>query len=458
PMFLQAAVLVAAATGTWPSIDQPLRSGEMAGADAAVVIGLEDYAFVSDVPYAKRDASAVYNHLVYNRGIPARKVQQLLAGNREQMLDAVERGADQVGEGGTLWIYYSGHGAASPVDGQRIWLGDDVKADEKVFANRSVAVDEVETIAGNSTAQRVILLMDTCYGGLGRAGDQLLPGKRFTVPDYALSPSKSEIVAWSASGSNELSEPLEEAQHGMFTYLAIGALRGWADGEISGTADGAVSLGEAHQYTRRILQELGELEQTPTLRATDEANNWIVGTTALENPPDLLPRVPTLTRLDHRSKAHRLSFNRVRPSGIGWGISSMAIGAMTLATGVGSLASNDADSRIPLAVTSAFIGIGGAPLIAEYHRRLGRRNMAVKATTFRHVAWACYGLSLTGAATMGIIMAPLEVDVSTLAVTGALTVTMSTLGSVFMGIDAFNTHVRIRASVGPGSIEVRGHF
>ena len=42
-----------------PTVDVPLRSGASSPRDAAVVIGIEDYAFLPDVPHAASDANAL---------------------------------------------------------------------------------------------------------------------------------------------------------------------------------------------------------------------------------------------------------------------------------------------------------------------------------------------------------------------------------------------------------------
>ena len=52
---------------------EPLRAPD----DAAVVIGIEDYAFLPDVPFAERDAQAVSDLLVYTIGVPADRVRVL---------------------------------------------------------------------------------------------------------------------------------------------------------------------------------------------------------------------------------------------------------------------------------------------------------------------------------------------------------------------------------------------
>lgn len=53
--------------------------------------------------------------------------------------------------------------------------------------------------------------------------------------------------------------------HGAFTYLSLGALRGWADGALDGAPDGVVTAGEAARYVERGLLELGIPGQQPVL-------------------------------------------------------------------------------------------------------------------------------------------------------------------------------------------------
>jgi len=250
-----------AATGKLPSVDRRLPTGNRATADTAVVIGLESYPFIADVPYAGRDADAFYNFLVYTRGVPMERIRRLSGGNAEQMRAALKKAGQDVGSGGTVWVYYAGHGAASPVTRERLLLGDDVRNDPDAFDARSVAVSEVERLASAGGGQ-LIMMLDTCFAGVGRGGDDLIAGTRFAVPTYVTAARGS--AQWTASGPNELSRPLEDARHGAFTYLAIGAMRGWADGELDGKRDGRVTGEEAQAFVQRGLRSLGISGQTPS--------------------------------------------------------------------------------------------------------------------------------------------------------------------------------------------------
>jgi len=268
-----------------PSIDEPLRLRAQATGDAAVVIGIEDYAFIPDVPFAKRDAKAVYDFLLYTRGVPSSRIRLLnQAPSREKILEAVDAAAALVGPHGTLWVTFAGHGAASPEVGERMLLGVDVQAELSSFSARSISVPELRKRA-SANGGRVLLILDTCYTGQGRSGADLLAGKRFAVPTYA-TVADPTIVEWTAAAPNQFSGPLEGAQHGAFTWAVLGALRGWADGQMDGERDGAVTLEEARFYVQDALLALQVADQTPGLLATEDALSWALTTgSGLEEAP-----------------------------------------------------------------------------------------------------------------------------------------------------------------------------
>lgn len=52
-------------------------------------------------------------------------------------------------------------------------------------------------------------------------------------------------------------------RHGAFTFFAVGAMRGWADGELDGRRDGVVAGEEARMYVQRALRGIGQNGQNP---------------------------------------------------------------------------------------------------------------------------------------------------------------------------------------------------
>ena len=276
-------VLAAIGTvSTWPTLDEPARSGHAAPDDAALVIGLEDYAFMPDVPFAMRDAQAVDSLLRYTVGIPSGRVRILTRGSVEQILAAAREVGGMLGPNGRLWLYYAGHGAADPTTRERILLGDDVRADPSGFRERAVSLADLVNEAKGGSAEQIVLL-DTCFAGVGRDGSSITGGTRLalSIDDR---PTGASAIQWSATGPNGLSGPFDPARHGAFTYFLVGALRGWADGEIDGQRDGQVTLAESEAYVRRLMGAERPQQQTE-LKAPPGADGRALVSGVSEKPP-----------------------------------------------------------------------------------------------------------------------------------------------------------------------------
>ncbi|MEQ1572309.1 MAG: hypothetical protein ABMA64_42185, partial [Myxococcota bacterium] len=270
-----------------PDVDTPLRTGAGAASDAAVVVGLEDYGFLPQVPGAARDARALYHALVYTRGVPLERVELLTGGNREQILAAVDRARDKLGPSGTLWVVYAGHGATRPDTGEWMLVGDDAKPDPAVFTARSVSASEL--------GDDVVLVADACWAGRARDGSELVPGVRFAVPQQPTVGGRGARVV--AAGPGQVSAPYTPADHGLFSYFFTGALRGWADGELDGQRDGTVTLREAHAYTARAIATVNPTGQQPSFTGADRPV-VVARPEVLELGPDLgtLPKVGEVER------------------------------------------------------------------------------------------------------------------------------------------------------------------
>jgi hypothetical protein len=284
-MFAIAWLLAAAVAA--PSIDSPLKTGAHADSDAALIIGIEDYAFIADVPFASRDAKAFYDLAVYTLGVPAERVRLL---NNGAAKEQIEKAAADVGAmvkgGGTAWVYFAGHGAADPSTGARLLLGDDTRQDPTAFSARAVTVDGLTDLAG-AGGGTVNFLTDACYGGLGRGGAEIAPGKRFAVPTYAVQDTTGKDLYWYAASGDQLAGPYADAQHGAFTYLAVGALRGWADGELDDVRDGKVTAREANAFVARSLSTLQITDQTPEISGSRD--QVLISSDRLEPAPELRP-------------------------------------------------------------------------------------------------------------------------------------------------------------------------
>lgn len=255
-----------------------------------MVIGIDDYLRVADVPGASADAKLVRDFLVYSRGIPPARVRMLTTGaSREVILGALQDMGHQVSAGGTLWFYFAGHGGASP-SGERLLLGDDVPTAPEALQARSVLLSEVKKF-GASGGGQVMVVVDACFNGATRTGGNVIEaGTRFVVPQAAVATQRG-IAEWSAAGPSELARPLPGGGHGAFTYFWVGAGRGWADGQLDGKRDGVVSAEEAHEYIIQALATVGLTQQSPVL-TTDSPKSWTLAKGAKEVGPDFSAMMP----------------------------------------------------------------------------------------------------------------------------------------------------------------------
>ncbi len=276
-----------AAAAELPALAPP-RTGRAAPNDAAVVVGIETYAFgLPPAPYAVRDARVFADFLRDTVGVPRQRVKELTGdfAISDAIVDEVRDKAKLVGPGGTLWIYFSGHGAPAP-DGDAFLYGAAVNPDGRYVEKQAVRRSALQQLAGTvPSGARAVIVLDACFSGKGRDG-AALGNTRFAAPSSLLAAPK--VAVWSAAQGSEYAGPLEPARHGLFTYFAVGALSGWADAN----ADGAVDLREAERYVRdgmaAALERAGRA-QAPELTAPDDADRWVVAAlgTSGARAPDL---------------------------------------------------------------------------------------------------------------------------------------------------------------------------
>lgn len=102
------------------------------------------------------------------------------------------------------------------------------------------------------------MIVDACFSGRSSSGEALAAGVQ---PVVAVDPSEniaSTSVVLSAARATEVAGQLDGAARPAFSYLLLGALRGWAD-----DGDGQVTAGEALYFTQRKLRGVKGRQQTP---------------------------------------------------------------------------------------------------------------------------------------------------------------------------------------------------
>ncbi len=236
-----------------PRLEEAPEGRDPHPSDAAVVVGIEDYFVLPDAPGAVADAGAVKDYLLRTRGVPEDKVTVITDGaNRERILAAAEAAGKLAGSGGTVWLYFAGHGVRDPATGAVHLLGADAQNDPAAFLPRAVSLEEV-TKAMRSGKGRPMLWLDAGLGPNGRSDRALADAFAATGGEPAPLEVPPRSILWTgAPGANA---QLIDG-HGAFTFLSVGSLHGWADGHGGAPEDGMVTPEEAQAWAVDTAREL----------------------------------------------------------------------------------------------------------------------------------------------------------------------------------------------------------
>ncbi|MEL6348394.1 MAG: hypothetical protein AAFV53_35130 [Myxococcota bacterium] len=261
-LWLWMSMMANASEPLWPPLDTPPKLGG-GRHDAAVIVAIEDYAFVSDIPGARQNAQDWYRFLTAGRSVPAGQVQMLLDGNATNaaVRVAIEEMTEAVGPDGRLWFIFIGHGAPSKDGTDGLLLDVDVRQTALSVADRGLPQSELIERLEQGDQRETVAILDACFSGKVGDGQPLVRGLMPLVPTYA-TPTGRKTTILSAGGSDEFAGPLPGADRPAFSYLTLGAMFGWADENN----DRTVSSTEASSYARGALRGLlTDRQQRPTV-------------------------------------------------------------------------------------------------------------------------------------------------------------------------------------------------
>ena len=241
--------------------------------DAALVIGINDYVFVEKVPGATDNARDWYLHLTGKVGVPASRVFALYdrEATAENIVEQAKRAAAAVQQGGRLWLVYVGHGAplVRTVDGKLLdpeggLIGVDAQQTAASLEARSVSLPKLLEVLNAGPQRETVAIIDACFSGKTSRGSSLAPGLQ---PLLALrSKAVARVIQLSAGSSDQFAGPLPGYDRPAFSFLALGALKGWADKN----ADGVVTSREVIDYTNRVMAvAITDRNQRPELQGDD---------------------------------------------------------------------------------------------------------------------------------------------------------------------------------------------
>ena len=251
----------------------------------AVVIGIGDYENkeIPKLRYATRDAEAMYQFLTTQGGYAKDRVLLFTdtTPQRPTLLN-IKRAlgeflARRAGRDDMVLIYFAGHGApevdvaGAEADGLSKYLIPR-DADPAALYTTALPMDEIQKIFTRVQAERIVMLLDTCYSGT--AGGRTFARASVRASGLndqfleRLTRSKGRVIM-TASGPNEVALELPALGHGLFTYHVLEGLRGKADRN----GDGMVTVSELYEYVEDQVDRAARLaggRQRPLMKGEIE--------------------------------------------------------------------------------------------------------------------------------------------------------------------------------------------
>lgn len=277
--------LAALLAAGWPSLTSDVPPSTLGADDAAIIAGVSKPFVLPEVKGAVENATDWYVWLTRARGVPEDRVALLRNAEvtRENLLAAAAKAKTQVGMNGTLWIVFVGHGAPAKDGTDGLLLGVDAQRTEASIAERGLPQQELLR-AAQGRQRSTVAVVDACFSGMASDGSTpLVAGSQATLPVRRQAPLPGVLVL---ASSEEVAGPLPGHDRPAFSYLLLGALRGWADGD----GNGAVTAGDALGYARAALTALvTDKNQVPSARGGPL--DVVMHDAARERGPDLVQLV-----------------------------------------------------------------------------------------------------------------------------------------------------------------------
>jgi len=249
-----------AQTAEWPDLSR-IHSVEGGGEnDAAIVVGIEAYNYLADVPGAVSNARDWSRWLRDARQVPAVKLLTDESATRNTILAAVEAAGALVGAGGTLWFVFIGHGAPSTDLSDGVIVGVTARQRTLGFYPNTIARNELTAALERGQQAHTLVILDACFTGRTSSGASLTPDVQPALVSDTWTSLRATVLT--AAAGDQFAGPLPGVRRPAVSYLLLGVLRGWGDRN----ADRAVTVMEAVDYTTRALFEIvDDRAQTPSM-------------------------------------------------------------------------------------------------------------------------------------------------------------------------------------------------
>jgi formylglycine-generating enzyme len=232
----------------WPPIGDLSTVSPLGAEDAAVIITIEDYLFLPDFPGAKASGQVWKDWLIRGRGLSEDKIIWLQDGEAtaKNIDKKLKKAAKKISKNGTLWVVYAGH--AGGFKGKPMLLPADLPSSKRGMKANRYQWNRLQKWLGKGKQVQSIVLTESCWNGKTPDGTSLgLP----IEPPPASSLRTDDSTVFLSQGLSSCHGDLPHLSLPSFSYLAVGALHGWADNDT----DGSINAKEMVSYVNKVVSE-----------------------------------------------------------------------------------------------------------------------------------------------------------------------------------------------------------
>jgi len=233
----------------------------------AIVIGIEEYRQkLPKAEFAVQDAKIIARYLNRTMGYPEENIITLINDRalKSDFAKYFERWlSNNVEPGGTVFVYYSGHGAPNPKTGDAYLVPYD--GDPSFIAETGYPLKRMYDVLSKLPAKEIIVVLDSCFSGAG-GRSVLAKGSRPLVMNLqtgTIIPRNMTVVT--ASSGSQVSSTYDKKGHGLFTYFLLKGIKS----ENVFNSDGSIQMETLFSYIKprveSIARKLYNNEQTPQL-------------------------------------------------------------------------------------------------------------------------------------------------------------------------------------------------
>lgn len=292
------------AEGGWPEFTRPATTGIPRPSDVAVVIGIEDYDYMLDVPGALETAKAWHRWLEQGLGVQSRNLHLLLGAEAtpQAMAAAVTDAALEAGPEAAFWFVFIGQASPSCDGTDALLFAPDAGPEAPGYIQGAFTWSSLEGLLEIGAQQRAVVLLDASINERDRSLDKLGCLMVPVMPPIQLVPAERTVLV-TGCRADELAGSLYGTSQPAFSTLMLGALRGWADS----SGDGQVTTAEAVAWVQNVLLATERLiPQNPQIHGGGGDTSLV---TAALPSPELADMLFEVARFQTQARADSLGWS-----------------------------------------------------------------------------------------------------------------------------------------------------